>query len=454
MHELGAGVDIQAFTDEGLGNSTYLVEVGDRRALVLDPPRDVSALQRAAEARGIALAYAVETHLHADFVSGSRELAATGATVVAARASGLAFPHRPLVDGDTVDLGGLALEAIATPGHTPEHLSYLLRDGSTPLALFSGGALLPGSVARTDLIAPDQTEALGRALYRSLHERILSLPDDLVVYPTHGSGSFCSTASGGERTTTIGRERAANPLLQAPDEDAFVARLAETFGSYPTYFRRLREVNRRGPAVLGGVPALPLLDLAAVDRRREAGAELIDVRPTEAYAAGHVPGSLSIALRPAFASWLGWLVPADRPLVFVLDGSQDRRDVVRQAVGIGYESLAGEIAGGFEAWRDAGRAVATTGLTKLPVTTGPVLDVRQTSEVDSGHVAGAMTIELGAIPSHLAEIPGGVTVMCGVGDRAMTAASLLERTGREATVFRATPDSWARATGEGLVPGT
>jgi glyoxylase-like metal-dependent hydrolase (beta-lactamase superfamily II) len=271
-------LDIRTFTDEGLGNSTYLVDVGDRRALALDPPRDVSCLRKAADERGLSIAYAVETHLHADFISGSRELSAIGATVVGARAANLAFPHHGLDGGESLDLGGLSLEAIATPGHTPEHLSYLLRDGAVPIALFSGGALLPGSVARTDLIAPEETEPLARALYRSLHDRILTLPQDLVVYPTHGGGSFCSTAATGERTTTIGRELAANPLLAAPDEDVFVALLAESFGTYPTYFTHLREVNRRGPKIIGALPALSPLDLSEVDRLRAAGAELIDAR--------------------------------------------------------------------------------------------------------------------------------------------------------------------------------
>jgi glyoxylase-like metal-dependent hydrolase (beta-lactamase superfamily II)/rhodanese-related sulfurtransferase len=444
-------VDIQTFTDEGLGNTAYLVGIGDRRALALDPPRDVTTLRKAADARGLLIAYAVETHLHADFVSGSRELAAVGATVVASRGADLAFRHRPLDDGDTVDLGGLRLEAIATPGHTPEHLSFLLRDGATPVALFSGGALLPGSVARTDLIAPDQTEPLARALYRSLHARILSLPDDLAVYPTHGGGSFCSMAASGERTTTIGRERAANPLLLAPDEDAFVARLAETLGTYPAYFLRLREVNRRGPRVLGGVAPLPALDLAEVDRLVADGAELVDARPMGAFASGHIPGSLSIALRPAFASWLGWIVPPDRQLVFVLGRSQDRTDLVRQAFGIGYESLAGEVAGGIEAWRDDGREVATTALRRTPVETGQILDVRQASEFEEVHVHGAMAIELGSMPSLGANVPDGVTIMCGHGERAMTAASLLERRGREAAVFEGSPADWARSSGGGLV---
>ncbi len=440
-------MDLQAFVDEGLGNSAYLVDVGGGRALAVDPPRDVSRLQAAAESRHLTIAYTVETHLHADFVSGSRELAALGATVVAARAARLEFAHRPLDDGDALDLGGLDLEAIATPGHTPEHLSYLLRDGGRPLALFSGGALLAGSVARTDLIDPDQTESLARALYRSLHGRLLSLPDDVPVYPTHGGGSFCATVVSEERTTTIGRERAANPLLRAPDEDTFVALLAGSFGTYPTYFARLREFNRRGPRVVGRPPALALLSLAEVDRLLQGGADVIDVRPKEAFAAGHLPGSVTIALRPSFASWLGWLVPDDRTLVFVLDTGQDRGEVVRQALGIGYERLAGELAGGVEAWRGAGRPVGTTALAMTPPIGRPIVDVRQASEVRAGHVAGALALELGSLDGAAGGIPDGATIVCGAGDRAMTAASLLARHGRRATVFGGSPDDWARASG-------
>ena len=343
-----------------------------------------------------------------------------------------------------------SVRVASTCGHTPEHLSYLLRDGAAPRALFSGGALLPGSVARTDLIAPDQTEPLARALYRSIRDRVLTLPDDLAVYPTHGGGSFCSTAATGERTTTIGRERAANPLLAVPDEDAFVALLAESFGTYPTYFSRLREVNRRGPRLIGDLPSLNRLDLQEVDRLRTAGAELVDARSMEAFAAGHIPGSLSIALRQAFASWLGWIVREDQPMVFVLDREQDRSDLVRQALGIGYEALAGEVAGGFDAWRDAGRPMATTALTRTPGA-GPVLDVRQASEFGSGHVRGAALVELGSLSLQAADVPDQVTIMCGHGERAMTAASLLERSGREAAVFEGSPRDWARSSGEGLV---
>ena len=211
-----------AFVDEGLGNSSYLLDLGDGRALVVDPERDATPYLAAAERAGLSIAFTVETHLHADFLTGSRELAARRDRP-RPRAGGIEWPHRGFDHGDELDLGGLRLQAVATPGHTPEHLSWLVHDDHARSRCSPGGALLVDAVARTDLIAPDQTEPLARALWRSLHERILTLPDDLPVYPTHGAGSFCSAPTNGERTTTIGRERAANPLLAAPDEDTFVA---------------------------------------------------------------------------------------------------------------------------------------------------------------------------------------------------------------------------------------
>ncbi len=446
---------IEALVDEGLGNSSYLVEIGDRRALVVDPVRDIAPYLAIARSSGLRISHAVETHLHADFVSGSRELAGIGAAIVAPREAELAFPATGLDDGETLDLGGLRLEAIGTPGHTPEHLGYLLRDGDRPVALFSGGALLPGAVARTDLISPARTEPLARSLYRALHERILSLPDDLPVHPTHGSGSFCSTTAAGGRTTTIGRERASNPLLAASDEDTFVALLVESYGSYPTYFRRLREVNRRGPRVYGELPGLAALDVGGIDRALAAGAELVDARPIAAFAAGHIPASLSIALRPEFASWLGWLVPADRALVFILGPGDDRRELVRQALGIGHERLLGELTGGVDAWRDAGRRLSTTEILRsLDPAAVPVIDVRQAAEFTTGHVPGATPIELGDLVGRSLEaVPPSAAFICGHGERAMSAASLAERSGRSAAVFLGGPQRWARRTGLPLARG-
>ena len=226
-----------------------------------------------------------------------------------------------------------------------------------PLALFSGGALLVGAVARTDLISPDDTVPLARQLYRALHDRILALPDPLAVYPTHGAGSFCSAAGGSERTTTIGHERATNPFLTAPDEETFVRRLIAGLGTYPGLLPSAArgEPARTERCTERDLPAPPHADAGRGRRQQSAtGAALVDVRPIETFAEGHIPGALSIALRPAFASWLGWLVAAEQPLVFVADADQDRVALVRDCLKIGYENLAGELAGGMAAWRAAG----------------------------------------------------------------------------------------------------
>jgi hydroxyacylglutathione hydrolase len=446
-------LSVVALVEEGLGNSSYLVELGDGRALVVDPPRDAGRHLAVAEQRRVTISHTVETHLHADFVTGSRELAARGAEVLAPAEAGIEWPHRGLRDGDERILGGLRLRALATPGHTPEHLAYLLSDGDEPAALFSGGSLLVDSVARTDLIAPDQTEPLARALWRSIVERILALPDDLPVYPTHGAGSFCSAPADGERTTTIGRERAANPLLAAPDEDAFVARLLGGLGTYPPYFSELREVNRRGPQVFGTFPTLARLDVASTRRLTADGAVLIDVRPAARFAGGHIPGSLSIPLRPQFASWLGWLVPREQSLVFVVDDDQDRADLVRQCLTIGYERLTGELAGGLDAWASQGNSVRAIALVDPPsLNPGRVLDVRQTAEYTAGHVPGAIHVELGSLPARLDAVPDGpITLMCGHGERAMTGASILAAAGRhDVSVLVGGPDDWARVAGAPL----
>jgi hydroxyacylglutathione hydrolase len=450
---------IHPVVDEGLGNSAYVVELGDGRALVVDPARDPTPYLKLARWRRLQVAHAAETHLHADFVTGSRELAAAGgAQVLAPRASRLGFVHRGLEDGEEVDLGGLTLRALATPGHAPEHLSYLLLDDGRPLALFSGGALLVGGVARTDLAGPELTEPLARAAFRSLHQRLSVLPDELGVYPTHGAGSFCAAPAEAERTTTIGAERRHNRLLAAPDEDAFVAALLAGFGSYPPYFRRLRERNRVGPELLGtDWRTLPLLSADRVHQHLVGGGVLVDARPITAFAAGHIPGALSIALRPAFVSWLGWLVDDTQPLVFVLDDDQDRGELARQCRTIGYDRLRGELAGGMGTWRAAGlpeRQLPLVPAEQLDDQPGMVLDVRQASEVAAGRLPAAVPIELGALaedPTAATRLEGPVTVMCSHGQRAMTAASLLARAGHtDLRVARGSPQDWRRATGRAL----
>jgi hydroxyacylglutathione hydrolase len=435
-----------AFVDEGLGNSSYMVDVGDGRAVIIDPSRHPRPYLAEAERRGLDVAFTVETHLHADYVSGSRELAALGATVIAPAAAGLAFPALGLTHGDRLDLGGLHLRGLATPGHTPEHLAYVLEDGDRPLALFSGGSLLVGAVARTDLIAPDQTESLARQLWQSLHERILTLPDDLPVYPTHGAGSFCSAPAGGERTTTIGAEKRANPLLGAPDEDAFVELLLDGLGTHPPYFLRLREVNRRGPIVFGGGD--PLLRRLAADevRARVAdGALVVDTRSVAAFADGHIAGSLSIPLRDVFATWLGWLVPADSPIVLVVEDARAAADAAIEARKVGYEQLDGIVQ--IDEWDEPLARIVVRPIAALD---GAVVDVRQRNEYDAGHIPGALHVELGDV-GQLAVPRGPVSVMCGHGERAMSAASILERAGhRDVTVLTGGPREWSRARGTAL----
>jgi rhodanese-related sulfurtransferase/glyoxylase-like metal-dependent hydrolase (beta-lactamase superfamily II) len=441
--------------DEGLGNSAYLADLGDGRALAVDASRDLRALREAAARRGLAVAFAADTHLHADFLTGAVQLAVEdGAAVLAAAAGHRTFPHTALADGDETGLGGLTLRALATPGHTGEHLSYLLLDGDRELGVFTGGSLIVGSAARTDLLGAGQTEQLARAQYRSLR-RLASLPDATAVWPTHGAGSFCSTPPGTARVTTIGAEKTANPLLAAPDEDAFTRRLLAGLGSYPAYFTRLAEVNRRGPAPVTGSPGLAPLTPAGLRSLTGRGGQVIDVRPVADFADGHVPGAVSIPLRRQFATWLGWLVPDGVALGFVLAGGQDPAEVAGQALKIGYEDLAGQLDGGMAAWHaDGGHVEHTELVTAGRIGSRPVLDVRQAAEYAAGHVPGAVHVELGDLPARAQDAPEGAVVMCGHGERAMTAASLLQRAGHDglAVLVGGAPD-WAAATGRPLREG-
>jgi glyoxylase-like metal-dependent hydrolase (beta-lactamase superfamily II)/rhodanese-related sulfurtransferase len=446
--------------DEGLGNSSYLLDLGDGRAAVVDPERDPRPYLRRAQRRGLAVAFAVETHVHADFVTGTRELAAHGAQIVAAAEAGLGFAHRGLHDGDQLDLGGLVLEAVASPGHTAAHVAWLLRDGETPLGVFTGGALVVGGMARTDLAGADRTQVLARAAYRSIHDRLLGLPDELPIWPTHGPGSFCSSDVSGERTSTIGQERRSNPLLAGePDEDEFVARLVSGFGSYPAYFARLPEYNRAGPRVYGTRwPQLPALDVATMQRAQRDGAQVVDARPIDRFARGHLPGALSIELRGQFGTWLGWLADPDRPLVFVVDDDQDRGELVRQCLNVGFENLAGELTGGVTAWRDAGGELEALPLIGVDeVGQQHVLDIRQDGEWETGHVAHATHVELGALPDASEAVACEPTaVMCAHGQRSMTAASLIARDRGSAhglTVVGGSAEDWSARTGRALQHG-
>ena len=446
---------ILPLVDEGLGNSAYLVDLGDARALAIDPTRDLRALREAAGKHGLTVAYAAETHLHADFLTGSVQLAADhGAQILGSAAGQRLFDHRGLAEGDEVDLGGLTLRALATPGHTPEHLSYLLLDGSDQLAVFTGGSLIVGAAARTDLAGAENTEALARAQYRSLHRLVDELNDETAVLPTHGAGSFCSAPPGAARTTTIGEQKATNPLLAVPDEDAFVRTLLDSLGTYPAYFARLGELNRRGPAVLASAPGLLPLGAEQVARLQQAGAHVIDVRRFTEFAAGHVPGALSIELRSAFATWLGWLVDPARPVVIVRNPDQDPDEIVWQALKVGVEQLAGELSGGIAAWQAAGGTVRSLPLVDAAhADPTRVVDIRQHNEFAAGHIPGARNAELAAVTA--AQLTGPVQTICGHGERAATAASLLAASGYEdVSIVTGGPGDWSAAHSAALEVGT
>jgi hydroxyacylglutathione hydrolase len=439
-----------AVVDEGLGNSCYLADLGDGAALVVDPPRDLRGVRAAAAKARLRIRFVADTHLHADFLSGAVQLAHDdGATVLASASGRRAFEHRGLGDGDEVDLGGLRLGALATPGHTDEHLSFLLSDDAQAVGVFTGGSLIVGSAARTDLLGPQRAEELARRQFASLR-RLARLPGQTAVWPTHGAGSFCSAPPGAERTSTIGRELATNPLLSIDDEEQFVEQLLGSLGSYPPYF---------GPAVLdpAATGLLAVLSVPAVQRLRAEGAVVVDARPVPDYARAHIPGSVSIPLRPQFATWLGWLLPADAPIVVVRNADQDLADLVWQAVNIGVESLTGELAGGIDAWVAAGMPTAGARLLRAGEIDERwrVLDVRQDPEFAGGHLPGALHVELGALARTAAGLTAAPTVVtCGHGERAAGGVSLLERAGhRDLAVLVGGPRDWAEATGRDLETG-
>ncbi|AEA26511.1 beta-lactamase domain protein [Pseudonocardia dioxanivorans CB1190] len=455
-----SAVQVHAIVDEGLGNSCYLLDLGDGSALVVDPPRDLRAVLARARDENLRIRFAADTHLHADFLSGAVQLAHDqGATVLASAAGRRAFAHRGLRDGDQVELGGLTVTALATTGHTDEHLSFLVSDADRPVGVFTGGSLIVGSAARPDLLGPDRTDELARAQYASLR-RLAALPGPTAVWPTHGAGSFCSAPPGAERTSTIAHELVTNPLLAAPDEQTFVDALLGSLGSHPGYFHLLGERNRQGPAVLDSSATGPLAPLPAslVAGLRSSGAVVVDVRPVAAYASGHLPGSVSIALRDQFASWLGWVVPAGAKIVVVREGDQDVADVVWKALEIGVETIVGELDGGVDAWAAAGHPLARTRLVDAADvdTAGHIVDVRQTVEYTAGHVPAAQHVELGSVAALVGDMAQSATVvMCGHGERAATAASLLERAGqRDVGIVVGGPWDWAQAHGRPLATGT
>lgn len=431
---------------ESLGNSSYIVGSESAKiCAIIDPVRDIDIYTREAEAQGMRIAYTLETHVHNDFVSGSRELAArVGATVCSAAAGGLIFEHRGLRGGDTIELGDVRIDVIATPGHTPEHISFLATDttrGEGPHALFSGGALLVGGVARSDLLGDDIAPFLGRWFHQTIKQQLDTMSDDVAVYPTHGGGSFClATPSGsGATTTTIGQERATNLYFQASTESDFLDLALSDLPPVPAYYSRMAAINIRGPRILGGVPQIYPLTPNEVWVKVQQESAALDLRSPEEYATRHIPKAFSVPFGGSAGTWVGWLVEVSKPLVLVSDDPLQREEMVRQLIRIGYDVVDGYLGGGMDAWESAGLPQANVRLVtpqevyaEMESGHGPMpIDVRFGYEWRTGHVPDARHIALGDLPTGVRELSkeGAYAAFCAAGVRAATAASVMEREG-------------------------
>ena len=383
-----------------------------------------------------------ETHVHNDYVSGADELRRrTGATVHVGTAAGLTRAHQPTADGDVSWLGSLRVRTIATPGHTPDHVSFAVADTSRSeddWVLFTGGALLVGTAARPDLLGgPEEARRAAAIEFATLRDRIATLPDWLEVYPTHGAGSLCGSGIGGKRWTTIGYERRNNPALRQADGEAFTEFILHDQPSVPAYWRRMRRLNQTGASPLEDLGVPKALDPAAVLHATGHGAVVVDARPGAAYIAGHLPGALGIGLEPMFGTWVGSVVPVDSEIVLVLDREEDLGEAVAQLHRASYDRVVGYLAGGFPAWLSADfemdalptvepRDVAA----RVAAGTMNVLDVREASEWRGGHVPGAIHIPAGQLPNRIDEVPRGpLAVVCAAGYRSIVATSFLRQAG-------------------------
>jgi len=438
----------QRFFDEGLAQSSYLVACSrTHRAAVIDPRRDVDVYAAALRQRGLTLEAVIETHIHADFVSGARELTARGAIVVAGPGAQLQFPHHEARDGEQLHVGDLVFEALHTPGHTPEHISILVRDPDGPARLLTGDTLFVGSVGRPDLLGSDVMRRLAGELYDTLFGKLLMLGDEVEVHPGHGAGSLCGSGIGKQPSSTIGDERRYNPMLQHDTRDAFAAAVLRDLPDTPPYFAVMKRLNQQGPEVLalsdGVRPPAAISPAYAAEAMRN-GAMVLDVRSAQAFGAGHPAGAINVAFGAKVGYWAGWVIPNGTPIVLLTEGREDAAvEVKRQLLRVGFDDLVGCIGGGFDAWSRARLPIGT--LTQMSAaelyeavtrTRLTVVDVRTRGEWDAGHIDGALHIPLGQLARRADEIPKDATVatICEGGLRSSLAASLLARSGRQRIV--------------------
>ena len=422
-----------------LAHASYLIG-SEGEAAVVDPRRDVEEYLAEAEAQGLRIRYVVETHLHADFVSGHRELAErTGATVVFGAQARAAVPHRPVRDGDELRVGAVVLRFLETPGHTPESVSILVIDTAaspSPRMVLTGDTLFIGDVGRPDLAAGrgGTPETMAGLLYDSLHGKLMKLPDDVLVYPAHGAGSLCGRNISTQTSSTIGEQRRSNYAVQPIARDVFIKMMTADLPELPAYFAKDVEINRAGAPPLADVRPVALSPETV---RAAAGTTLLDVRRSAAYGTGHLPGSLNLGLSGQFASWAGTLVPAAVPIVLVAEDEDEVREAAMRLARVGLEKVAGHLAGGVAAWHHAGLPlVARPQITvdelaarRLEVPDLQVVDVRRQGEYAAGHVPGARHLPLDRLERDVGQLdPSRPTAaICAGGYRSSAATSLLER---------------------------
>ena len=449
---------IETVFTEGVAHLSYLI--GDRatgKAAVIDPRRDVEVYVELAREHKLSITHVLETHIHADFVSGTRELcdrtASAKAVLSVAGGAEYGFECEKLKDGDKIDLGRVILTAKHTPGHTPEHMSYLAAEGNRPdqpFAVFSGDCLFADSVGRPDLLGDDQTGGLAKQLYRSLYDFYLKLPDDVRVHAAHGSGSPCGANISDRLMSTIGYERRNNPALQFKDEAKFIEYVLFTAPPEPVYYPRMKRINAEGPEVLGRLPScspLPPKEFAAAMKKGDA--QLVDNRQMLGFGGGHIAGALNIGPRAELSIWAGWLLDPKKPIFLVLSKDADLPEVQRQLLRVGYTQFGGYLLGGMEEWDN--NALPITDLDQmsvqelkaaLPPLDLQVVDVRSPDEWQGGHVPGATYIFLPELEKKAERLDKKkpVAVYCDSGYRASLATSLLRRDGF--TQVHNVPGSW------------
>ena len=439
-----------------LAHASYMLGSGGEAAVV-DPQRDVDIYLQAAQEQGLRIRHIFETHLHADFVSGHKELASrTGATIYIGERAGARFPHVPLRDGSELRFGDLRITVLETPGHTPEAVCLVVRDlakSPEPALVLTGDTLFIGDVGRPDLSRQYTAQQLAGMLYDSLHEKLLRLPDHVLVYPAHGAGSLCGRSMRADRFSSIGTERLTNPALQVNSREDFVRQLTTNLPPRPAYFVQDAELNRDGALALEELPPLPPISAARLRSFIEEGGNVLDTRPSEQFAAGHVPGSINIALAGQFATWAGIILGLEGQPVLIAESPEKLAESRMRLARVGIERCSGCLPGGVEEWKQAGLALAS-----VPQITAAelaargnglqILDVRREGEWQAGHIAGALCWPLDRFPVELPQVDHEtpLAVHCKSGYRSAIACSLLLRAGyRHVTNLMGGFDDWQQA---------